>query len=70
MKIAELREITGAGMAPMFYIDGARVTREAYQSLKDRAYAAGGLCNISTKGRDMGQGRIRRTNFSTAILEA
>lgn len=61
----ELRETIGADMAPRFYANGKRISREEFYSIKDRAAR---LECFHTKARQLPGGKFRRTNYTTAVL--
>jgi hypothetical protein len=61
----EIAETTGADMDSRFYVDGRRVSRAYLESLKARADR---LECLSTRGRQMPGGRIRRANYSVAVI--
>ena len=63
-----LSETSGAGMAPHYVANGKRVTKERFESIKQRAFACGRLDCFSTKARQVGT-TFRRTNYSHASWE-
>lgn len=65
MTTYQLSETIGADMQTRFYVDGRRVSRAAYQSLKDRAQR---LDCFATKARQLPGGRFRRTNYVSAYI--
>lgn len=65
MTIRQLSETAGADMAARFYVDGRRVSRAAYQAIKDSAQR---LDCFATKARQLPGGRFRRTNYVSAYL--
>lgn len=60
-----IAETIGADMESRFYVDGRRVSRAHVEYLKIRADR---LECFHTKGRQLSGGRIRRTNYSTAVI--
>lgn len=63
MECYQLSETIGADMDSRFYVDGRRVSRSAYNALKDRAHR---LDCFATKARQIAGGRFRRTNYVCA----
>jgi hypothetical protein len=65
MRAIELVEHIGADMPSRHYADGRRISAADARDLKDRAER---LECLSTKGRQLPGGRIRRTNYTTVRL--
>lgn len=66
MRTLSLVEHIGGGQESRFYIDGIRVSRDRMETVKIRAYMAGGLSCFHTSGKQRPEGRTRRTNRSLA----
>ena len=62
----DLVEHYGADMPARYYVNGRRVSRREFQSIKDRAHTQGRIDCFSTKGRQLPGGKIRRTNYCVA----
>lgn len=60
----QLSQTSGADMESRFYVDGRRVSRATFESI--RGWAERLEC-FQTKGKQMRDGRIRRTNYSVAV---
>ena len=57
-------EHIGANTLSRFYIDGKRVSRSDYNRAKDSCTR---LDCFMTKGRQVGRGKIRRTNYCNGV---
>lgn len=59
----DMIEHTGGGMAARYFIDGKRVSRATFQAVKRLAHMTpNGLAAFWTRGRQVGDGQIRRVN--------
>ena len=58
----EIRQTLTPDRPARFYLDGRRISRARYDSLMERAYSEGTLCNAWTRGADLGGGKFKRWN--------
>ncbi len=62
MTIHELTDHRGADIPSRYYVDGVRVSAVKFEHLKDISLR---MFNMTTKGKNLAGGRIRRTNYTT-----
>lgn len=65
MKHLSLKDHRGGNIEARYYIDGVRVSRDKYEYTKDVALR---MDCFHTTGRDMGNGLVRRTNFTNVYI--
>lgn len=60
----QLTEVTGADMPARYSINGRRVSKDRFRDVRDNADR---LECVTTRGKQVGGGRIRRWNYTTAV---
>lgn len=62
----QLAQTLGADMETRFSVEGRRVSRERFETIRD---SADRLECLQTVGRQLSGGRFRRTNYSIAVFD-
>lgn len=65
-KSYQLTEHNGGGFPARYHVDGKRVSKTTFDTIRDKAFRDGRLDCFQTKCRPIGNGEFRRTNWSVA----